>query len=171
MRHHMTETCQWPQASSSTGSRVQAGRDDLDPPPEVGSRPGGVPALQKKRKKRREEEEQSRIHVVFWDRRILGLGDLCLCMSFLDEVQRPAASQSGQCSSHAAFLVGRAGQLPCCFSSGQCSFSCLFGATGTLAVPGGWTSPPHCELRTTITNIHILSPVFQSQRSLHPWSA
>ena len=55
---------------------------------------------------------------------------MCLCLSFLDEVQRPAASQSGQCSSHAAFLVGRAGQLPCCFSSGQCSFSCLFGATG-----------------------------------------
>ena len=45
-------------------------------------------------------------------------------------MQRPAAFQSGQCSSHAAFLVGRAGQLPCCFSSGQCSFSCLFGATG-----------------------------------------
>ena len=124
MRHHMTETCQWPQASSSTGSRVQAGRDDLDPPPEVGSRPGGVPALQiKERKKRREEEEQSRIHVVFWDRRILGLGDLCLRLSFLVEVQRPAAFQSGQCSSHAAFLVGRAGQLPCCFSSGQCNFS------------------------------------------------
>ena len=63
MRHHMTETCQWPQASSSTGSRVQAGRDDLDPPPEVGRRPGGVPALQKKKdkKERREEEEQSRI--------------------------------------------------------------------------------------------------------------
>ncbi len=69
-------------------------------------------------------------------------------------MQRPAAFQSGQCSSHAAFLVGRAGQLPCCFSSGQCSFSCLFGATGTLAVPGGWTSPPHCELRTILpTNI------------------
>ena len=59
MRHQMTETCQWPQASSPTGSRVQAGRDDLDPPPEVGRRPGGVPALPKK--KRREEEEQSRI--------------------------------------------------------------------------------------------------------------
>ena len=58
------------------------------------------------------------------------LGDLCLRLSFLVEVQRPAAFQSGQCSSHAAFLVGRAGQLPCCFSSGQCSFSCLFGATG-----------------------------------------
>ena len=59
VRHHMTETCQWPQASSSTGSRVQAGRADLDPPPEVGSRPGGVPALQIKesKKKRREEEE------------------------------------------------------------------------------------------------------------------
>ena len=62
MRRHMTETCQWPRASSSTGSRVQVGLDDLDPPPEVGSRPGGVPALQiKERKKRREEEEQSRI--------------------------------------------------------------------------------------------------------------
>ena len=74
-------------------------------------------------------------------------------MSFLNEVQRLAASQSGQCSSHAAFLaflVGRAGQLPCCFSSGQCRFSCLFGATGTLGVPGGWTSPPHCELRTIL---------------------
>ena len=71
-------------------------------------------------------------------------------MSFLVEVQRLAAFQSGQCSSHAAFLVGRAGQLPCCFSSGQCSFSCLFGATGTLAVPGGWTSPPLCELRTIL---------------------
>ena len=123
MRHHMTETCQWPQASSPTGSRVQAGRDDLDPPPEVGRRPGGVPALQQKKRKKREEEEQSRIHVVFWGRRILGLGDLCLRLSFLVEVQRPAAFQSGQCSSHAAFLVGRAGQLPCCFSSGQCSFS------------------------------------------------
>ena len=55
---------------------------------------------------------------------------MCLRLSFLVEVQRPAAFQSGQCSSHAAFLVGRAGQLPCCFSSGQCSFSCLFGATG-----------------------------------------
>ena len=131
----------------------------------------GYQRCTKKKKKRREEEEQSRIHVVFWGRRILGLGDLCLRLSFLVEVQRPAAFQSGQCSSHAAFLVGRAGQLPCCFSSGQCSFSCLFGATGTLAVPGGWTSPPHCELRTTITTIHILSPVFQSQRSLHPWTA
>ena len=49
MRRQMTETCQWPQASSPTGSRVQAGRDDLDPPPEVGRRPGGVPALQKKK--------------------------------------------------------------------------------------------------------------------------
>ena len=88
--------------------------------------------------------------VFFWDRRILGLGDLCLRLSFLVEVQRPAAFQSGQCSSHAAFLVGRAGQLPCCFSSGQCSIFCLFGATGTLAVPGGWTSPPHCELRTIL---------------------
>ena len=48
MRHPMTETCQWPQASSPTGSLVQAGRDDLDPPPEVGRRPGGVPALQTK---------------------------------------------------------------------------------------------------------------------------
>ena len=67
MRHHMTETCQWPQASSSTGSRVQAGRDVLDPPPEVGSRPGGVPALQQKKdkkiKERREEAEQSHIYV------------------------------------------------------------------------------------------------------------
>ena len=78
------------------------------------------------------------------------LGDLCLRLSFLVEVQRPAAFQSGQCSSHAAFLVGRAGQLPCCFSSGQCYFSCLFGATGTLSVPGGWTSPPLCELRTIL---------------------
>ena len=92
----------------------------------------GTSAAQKKEKKqgRREEEEQSRIHVVFWDRRILGLGDMYLRLSFLVEVQRPAAFQSGQCSSHAAFLVGRAGQLPCCFSSGQCNFSCLFGATG-----------------------------------------
>ena len=151
LRHHLTETCQWPPASSSTGSLVQAGRDDLDPPPEVGSRPGGVPALQiKERKKRREEEEQSRIHVVFWERRFLGLGDLCLRFSFWVEVQRPAAFQSGQCSSHAAFLVGRAGQLPCCFSSGKCNFSCLFGATGPLSVPGGWTSPPLCELRTSL---------------------
>ena len=75
---------------------------------------------------------------------------MSLRLSFLVEAQRPAAFQSGQCSSHAAFLVGRAGQLPCCFSSGQCSFSCLFGATGQLAVPGGWTSPPHCELRTIL---------------------
>ena len=35
----------------------QAGRDDLDPPPEVGSRPGGVPALQKKKKKKDEKKE------------------------------------------------------------------------------------------------------------------
>ena len=67
MRHQMTETCQWPQASSPTGSRVQAGRADLDPPPEVGSRPGGVPALQTKEKKkikeRREDAEQSHIYV------------------------------------------------------------------------------------------------------------
>ena len=75
---------------------------------------------------------------------------MCLRLSFLVEVQRPAAFQSGQCSSHAAFLVGRAGQLPGCFSSGQCSFSCLFGATGPLSVPGGWTSPPLCELRTIL---------------------
>ena len=53
MRHPMTETCQWPQASSPTGSLVQAGRDDLDPPPEVGRRPGGVPALQTKERKKR----------------------------------------------------------------------------------------------------------------------
>ena len=67
----------------------QAGRDDLDPPPEVGSRPGGVPALQKKKDKRRrwrEEEEQRRIHIVFWDRRLLGLGDLSLRLCFLVEV-------------------------------------------------------------------------------------
>ena len=56
MRRHMTETCQWPRASSPTGSRVQAGRDDLDPPPEVGSRPGGVPALQKKKKEKKKEK-------------------------------------------------------------------------------------------------------------------
>ena len=109
--------------------------------------------------------------VIFWDRRILGLGDLCLCLSFLVEVQRPAAFQSGQCSSHAAFLVGRAGQLPCCFSSGQCSFSCLFGATGTLAVPGGWTSPPHCELRTILQTDIFRHRFFQSQRSLHTGTA
>ena len=60
MRHQMTETCQWPQASSPTGSRVQAGRDDLDPPPEVGSRPGGVPALQKKRKKKDEKKKNNK---------------------------------------------------------------------------------------------------------------
>ena len=58
MRHQMTETCQWPQASSPTGSRVQAGRDDLDPPPEVGRRPGGVPALHKKEEKKREDEKK-----------------------------------------------------------------------------------------------------------------
>ena len=58
MRHPMTETCQWPQASSPTGSLVQAGRDDLDPPPEVGSRPGGVPALQKKKKKEEDDEKK-----------------------------------------------------------------------------------------------------------------
>ena len=60
MRHHMTETCQWPQASSSTGSRVQAGQDDLDPPPEVGRRPGGVPALQKKKKIKKEEKKKNK---------------------------------------------------------------------------------------------------------------
>ena len=107
MRHHMTETCQWPQASSSTGSRVQAGRDDLDPPPEVGSRPGGVPALQQKKdkRKRREEEEQSRIHIVFWDRRLLGLGDSYLRLSFLVAVQRTAAFQSGQWAGQSSFLA------------------------------------------------------------------
>ena len=56
----MTETSQLPQASSSTGSRVQAGRDDLDPPPEVGSRPGGVPALQKKKKKEDDEKKKNK---------------------------------------------------------------------------------------------------------------
>ena len=56
----MNETCQWPQASSSTGSLVRAGRDDLDPPPEVGSRPGGVPALQKKKKKKEEDDEKKK---------------------------------------------------------------------------------------------------------------
>ena len=42
-------------------------------------------------------------------------------------MQRPAAFQSGQCNSHAAFLVGRAGQLPRCFSHGQCrpAFRCF----------------------------------------------
>ena len=58
MRHHMTETCQWPQASSSTGSRVQAGRDDLDPPPEVGRRPGGAPALQTKERQKKDEKKK-----------------------------------------------------------------------------------------------------------------
>ena len=75
---------------------------------------------------------------------------MSLRLSFLVEAQRPAAFQSGQCSSHAAFLVGKAGQLPGCFSSGQSSFSLLFGATGPLSVPGGWTSPPLCELRTIL---------------------
>ena len=60
MRRQMTETCQWPQASSPTGSRVQAGRDDLDPPPEVGRRPGGVPALHKKNDKKEEEEKKNK---------------------------------------------------------------------------------------------------------------
>ena len=60
MRRHMTETCQWPRASSPTGSRVQAGRDDLDPPPEVGSRPGGVPALQKKESKKKDEKKKNK---------------------------------------------------------------------------------------------------------------
>ena len=73
-----------------------------------------------------------------------------LRLSFWSKCSDPLFFQSGQCSSHAAFLVGRAGQLPCCFSSGQCYFSCLFGATGTLSVPGGWTSPPLCELRTSL---------------------
>ena len=39
--------------------RVQAGRDDLDPPPEVGSRPGGVPALQKKKEKDEKKENKA----------------------------------------------------------------------------------------------------------------
>ena len=60
MRHHMTETCQWPRASSSTGSRVQVGLDDLDPPPEVGSRPGGVPALQIKESKKKDEKKKNK---------------------------------------------------------------------------------------------------------------
>ena len=60
----------------------------------------------------------------------LFIAGLVSLIEFLVAVQRPAAFQTEQCSSHAAFLVGRAGQLPCCFSSGQCSFSCLFGATG-----------------------------------------
>ena len=58
MRRHMTETCQWPRASSPTGSRVQTGRVDLDPPPEVGSRPGGVPALQKKKNEKKDDEKK-----------------------------------------------------------------------------------------------------------------
>ena len=36
---------------------MQAGRDDLDPPPEVGSRPGGVPALQIKERKEDEKKK------------------------------------------------------------------------------------------------------------------
>ena len=60
MRRHMTETCQWPQASSPTGSRVQAGRDDLDPPPEVGRRPGGVPALHKNKQKKKDEKKKNK---------------------------------------------------------------------------------------------------------------
>ena len=60
VRHHMTETCQWPQASSSTGSLVQAGRDDLDPPPEVGSRPGGVPALQTKERQKKDKKKPNK---------------------------------------------------------------------------------------------------------------
>ena len=57
---HMTEACQWPRASSPAGSCAQAGRDDLDPPPEVGSRPGGVPALQKKKRKKEEDDEKKK---------------------------------------------------------------------------------------------------------------
>ena len=58
MRRHMTETCQWPRASSPTGSRVQAGRDDLDPPPEVGSRRAGYQRCKKKRKKKDDEKKK-----------------------------------------------------------------------------------------------------------------
>ena len=57
----------------------------------VVGRAGYQRCKKKKEKKEREEEEQSRIHVVFWERRLLGLGDLCLRLSFLVEVQRPAA--------------------------------------------------------------------------------
>ena len=38
----------------------QAGRDDLDPPPEVGRRPGGVPALHKKKDKKEEEKKKNK---------------------------------------------------------------------------------------------------------------
>ena len=88
---------------------------------------------------------------------------MCLRLSFLVEVQRPAAFQSGQCSSHAAFLVGKAGQLPRCFSRGQCSFSLLFGATGHWAAPGGWTSLPLCELRT-ISQLSVSSEYHNLER-------
>ena len=39
---------------------MQAGLVDLDPPPEVGSRPGGVPALQIKERKKRNEKKKNK---------------------------------------------------------------------------------------------------------------
>ena len=56
----------------------------------------------------------------------------------------------------------RAVQLPRCFSCGQgraaplllfvraVQFFLPFRGNRPLAVPGGWTSPPHCELRTIL---------------------
>ena len=72
---------------------------------------------------------------------------MCLCLSFLVEVQRPAAFQSGQCSSHAAFLVGRA--APSRLFAWAAQLFDAFRGNRPTTVPGGWTSPPLCELRTT----------------------
>ena len=46
-----------------------------------------------------------------------------------------------------------------------CEIFVNFGATGPFAVPGGWTSPPHCELRT------ILPTTKFRQTFSHFWSS
>ena len=72
----------------------------------------------------------------------------------------------------------RAVQLPRCFSCGQGRAAPLllfvravqlflsFRGNRLLAVPGGWTSPPHCELRTILLTA-LFRYRFQSQRFLH----
>ena len=57
--------------------------------------------------------------------------------------QHLACVLDGQCSSLAAFRLGRAVQLPRCFSSEQCSFFAAFqhAVTG-LPGPGGHAAPP-----------------------------
>ena len=55
----------------------------------------------------------------FWDRRILGLGDLCLRLSFWSKCSDPLLFSQGSAAPTLLFLW-----------AGQCSFSLLFGVTG-----------------------------------------